>query len=741
MNNGIFCPDCKTTIKNAKSLLQHQNSHKHRRATGAEDQKHYEASCGCGRQFNRKEGLEKHLERKICIFGRSSTNHRVEAVQLDADGRRDSGHGGPHKRLRHEAYEADAGQLDFAHEADSLGMIWTPSEVTTDVCYDADDATTLNDHWLRENAVLDGTTIQEDMLDFHHSEPSRLLDPNHTTMEESTVLPATSNDPVENSSPSVVEHPDPPPSRGSPILENEIPDYLQNLGQKELELVLSGSELTPISSHTGEHDVSTGVDTRENASLSFRDEASDTINFMAQYTTLFDSEISDDNREIRTTSAVFAETEVGIDDNSPKIYVGGGSKEDTPSVDASTNLPENPSLRQRIDARLAPGARVRGKSLKSVGAYRRHWADSLPECPICDKALPLDEEAIVLHFSMHINKNLSHLCHECGIAFTADDLRWHQAAVRSDQTCGFNFPHASGQCTGHHPPSKGLWAASAPSDHVRLHMWCLMPWADAVRDILQQQTREYFDRMTSHQRVVSMSWSISKCIRRPMSQISMSSLTSSIGALSISQRSEAGLRGSSRRINLTDIPAKFASKFGARTSVLTDEADGIEDVAASARSKELAEELVLACWRNDIPAVKRYIAAGVDVNFQLGVAAETALIAAASRGHHELIDVLVRAGAMVDLEVADHGTALAAAILHRQPGSVEQLLAHGARQENILGSQSAKELALALGIPDWTTEVRGQVSRLAWASFVVHEGSPAIYRQYCTSNETDRSWS
>jgi len=104
------------------------------------------------------------------------------------------------------------------------------------------------------------------------------------------------------------------------------------------------------------------------------------------------------------------------------------------------------------------------------------------------------------------------------------------------------------------------------------------------------------------------------------------------------------------------------------------------NLAACSRSASPNDQLITAARIGDIAAVRGLIAQGADVNAPENVRGEgrPALFHAASEGHGEIAEVLIKAGAKVDEQPRGRATALCTAAFLGHKRVVEILLAAGA---------------------------------------------------------------
>lgn len=349
---------------------------------------------------------------------------------------------------------------------------------------------------------------------------------------------------------------------------------------------------------------------------------------------------------------------------------------------------QHPTLRQKIEARLAGGARITIRSTKAVGATSKYWDHRAP-CPLCQKRLPPGADASITHLLKHLNAVDEHPCEECQIIFpTANDLAWHMTSARKNRTCGFAFDHTTKKCnSGHHPPTRELLETSASDDHYRLQLWCLATWRTAGNSNFMSNLALLWEDVSPFDSRISTAWSIGNACRNPGSQVSEDILTSVMESLSLSQQSECALGAAERRIAIS----RHSTKARLETQELL---MPLLEGQTLAHQMKLASDLLLACRRNDVHGVRLCIEAGMDIDLSPSANDKTALYIAASLGHTTIVKLLLEAGAYIHNDNRGHGTALLAAILHRRPTMLSLLLRHGADPYNVKGTRTALDVAI-----------------------------------------------
>ncbi len=128
-----------------------------------------------------------------------------------------------------------------------------------------------------------------------------------------------------------------------------------------------------------------------------------------------------------------------------------------------------------------------------------------------------------------------------------------------------------------------------------------------------------------------------------------------------------------------DLDAEDAGDFPRMTAMMLAATAGHFEIAFLLRRAGAKTSIFTAAAMGDAEYVREYIRSGNDVNVESKKAGWYPVEVAAEYGHEEVVELLVDAGANVNLIDGDGGNALRWAELARQPGTAELLRRSGAK--------------------------------------------------------------
>ena len=126
------------------------------------------------------------------------------------------------------------------------------------------------------------------------------------------------------------------------------------------------------------------------------------------------------------------------------------------------------------------------------------------------------------------------------------------------------------------------------------------------------------------------------------------------------------------------------------TTSISDETSNNESVE---EIKEPASNIWVSAKKGDIESIKQHIAYGTDLNSKGSRRNETALIIAACQGHYEIVEVLIQAGADLDVKNDEDVTAQFCAVFFGRT-EIVQLLSDSGADPNIVMNQDLTAMDL-----------------------------------------------
>eukprot|EP01132_Coremiostelium_polycephalum_P008008 gene8008-9853_t len=110
--------------------------------------------------------------------------------------------------------------------------------------------------------------------------------------------------------------------------------------------------------------------------------------------------------------------------------------------------------------------------------------------------------------------------------------------------------------------------------------------------------------------------------------------------------------------------------------------------------------LLIACYNNNIPSLKKMILSGTDMNYQCKKRGWTPMMLAAQQGHIEILDLLLELKNIdCNIQSSEGNTALFIACSHSRRDIVRNLLSRGANP-NIVNKQGVSPLMMASALGD-----------------------------------------
>ena len=109
--------------------------------------------------------------------------------------------------------------------------------------------------------------------------------------------------------------------------------------------------------------------------------------------------------------------------------------------------------------------------------------------------------------------------------------------------------------------------------------------------------------------------------------------------------------------------------------------------------KEPGNSIWVSAKKGDIESIKQHIAYGTDLNSKGSRRNETALIIAACQGHYEIVEVLIQAGADLDVKNDEDVTAQFCAVFFGRT-EIVQLLSDSGADPNIVMNQDLTAMDL-----------------------------------------------
>ncbi|KAK5708926.1 hypothetical protein LTR17_020254 [Elasticomyces elasticus] len=362
-----------------------------------------------------------------------------------------------------------------------------------------------------------------------------------------------------------------------------------------------------------------------------------------------------------------------------------------PHEGSTTSVSDAASIRSSSSRRSVTGITGRFlasvlKSPPSVARGRNTMTKKAQECSICKKPYEKDTISLRAHLDRHVHEfraeGTAPTCDICEVGFASQaDLDWHLQSVKKslpgqccglppghDQPCrghpcGFNFKHDE-SCMGHHPPSSSI-SAWTENDRFRfcqlLWKWEISQVRKAVREgntVDHLRSFKAFDnvslpdfcRPSVHSKISNFSW-----CSEPIQHA----------------RDMHGLQDRLGRMDLDGLPVQLR-RNARRLAGMQNEVD---------------EELVDAAVFGNVNSALKLLGCGAAPGAALPVAVE--------KGDGEMIEMLLRAGAHVDLGL------IFSAVSCGQATAAKQLLNN--RGHNFTTSHGAILLQLAIRSADLDT--------------------------------------
>ena len=142
-----------------------------------------------------------------------------------------------------------------------------------------------------------------------------------------------------------------------------------------------------------------------------------------------------------------------------------------------------------------------------------------------------------------------------------------------------------------------------------------------------------------------------------------------------------------------------SSSTAEEETVVAEEVQEIEEVVETV--KEPGNSIWVSAKKGDLASIEQHIAYGTDINSKGSSRNGTALIIAACQGHYEIVDLLVNAGADLDVKNDEDVTAQFCAVFFGRT-EIVQLLSDAGADPNIVMNQDLT--AMDLVSVEWASD-------------------------------------